>query len=133
MVVAEADLVLGQDHPPRRLPAKLALVERRVEDRQVRAGKRRRQPSHPASKFQAPQTIWRASPSPTSTWHTRSRSAFGCASDVEHPADEEAAEIAVEVGDADVDDPLDVERGDREPPRDLLRSRVDGDVVGRAR
>ena len=37
----------------------------------------------PASKFQAPQTICRASPSPTSTWHTRSRSAFGMRRDVE--------------------------------------------------
>ena len=54
----------------------------------------------PASKFHAPHTISRASPSPTSTWQTRSRSAFGCVSDLEHPADEEAPEVAVDVGDA---------------------------------
>ena len=34
----------------------------------------------PAPKFQAPQTIWRGSPSPTSTRHSWSRSAFGCLS-----------------------------------------------------
>ena len=32
----------------------------------------------PAPKFQAPQTIWRASPSPTSTVQSWSLSAFGC-------------------------------------------------------
>ena len=32
----------------------------------------------PVTKFEAPQTIWRGSPSPTSTWHSRRRSAFGC-------------------------------------------------------
>ncbi len=42
VVVSEADLVLGQDHPARRLPAKLALVERLVEDRQERARQRDR-------------------------------------------------------------------------------------------
>ena len=66
VVVAEADLVLGEDHPPRSLAPELALVERHVEDREVRAGERDRDRG-PASKFQAPQTIWRASPSPTST------------------------------------------------------------------
>ena len=34
----------------------------------------------PASKLRAPQTIWRGSPSPTSTMHSESRSAFGCCS-----------------------------------------------------
>ena len=32
----------------------------------------------PAPKFQAPQTIWRGSSSPTSTRQSWSRSAFGC-------------------------------------------------------
>ena len=32
----------------------------------------------PAPKFQAPQTIWRGSPSPTSTRQSWRRSAFGC-------------------------------------------------------
>ena len=32
----------------------------------------------PAEKFHAPQTIWRGSPSPTSTEHSWSRSALGC-------------------------------------------------------
>ena len=34
----------------------------------------------PASKLRAPQTIWRGWPSPTSTKHSDSRSAFGCCS-----------------------------------------------------
>ena len=32
----------------------------------------------PGPKFHAPQTIWRGSRSPTSTWHSWRRSAFGC-------------------------------------------------------
>ena len=40
VVVSEPDLVLGEDHPARRLAAQLALVERLVEDRQERPGER---------------------------------------------------------------------------------------------
>jgi len=37
VVIPQADLVLGEDHPARRLPAELALVERLVENREIRA------------------------------------------------------------------------------------------------
>ena len=129
MILAEADLVLGEDHPARRLTAQLALVEGLVEDREVARRAARPRPWRPASKFQAPQTICRASPSPTSTWQTRSRSAFGCGVDLEDAPDEEAPEVPVRVGDADVDHALDLERGDREPLSDLGGRRVDGDVL----
>ena len=42
VVVSEADLVLGQDHPARRLTAELALVQRLVEDREERTRERDR-------------------------------------------------------------------------------------------
>ena len=129
VVVAETDLVLGEDHSPRCLAAKLALVERRVEDGQERAGKRDR---NRGSGLEVPGTA-----------HDLARVALPYVDaadaqpvrvrmrlDVEHRPHEEAAEIAVEIGDADVANPLDVvERGDGESTGDFLRRRVDGDVL----
>jgi len=48
---------------------------------------------------------------------------------LEHPAHEEPAKVAVHVRDSDLDDALDLSRGDREPVGDLLRGRVDRHVL----
>ncbi len=128
VLIAEADLVLGEDHPARGLTAELALVERLREDRQVRAGQRdgnRRadlevpRPAHDLPRVALPHVdLAHAQPI-----GVRVRV------DTEHAADEEAAEVAVDVGHADVDDALDLERRDRESLGDLVGRRVDGDVL----
>ena len=74
----------------------------------------------PTPKFQAPQTICRGSPSPTSTWQSWSLSAFGCLSAATHPADAQIREVVALVGDADVDAPA-PPRATR--PRAAARSR----------
>ena len=83
----------------------------------------------PAPKFHAPQTICCGSALPTSTWQSWSRSAFGCGSRSEHATDDEMAEVAVGVGDADLDHPLDLERRDGEAARDLRGRRRRLDVL----
>ena len=83
----------------------------------------------PTPKFQAPQTIARGSPSPTSTFVSCSRSAFGCFAGLEHPADAEEAEVAALVGDAAALDPLDLGGRDREPRRELVERHLDRHVV----
>ena len=47
----------------------------------------------------------------------------------QHASHEEATEVPVHVGHADVDHPLDLERRDREPARYLARRRIDSDVL----
>ena len=47
----------------------------------------------------------------------------------DHPADPQVREVVALVGDADVDHAVDLERRDREPPRDLVRVGVDADVL----
>ena len=70
----------------------------------------------PAATLGAPQTIVRSpSPSPVSTVQTRSRSASGCCSALEHPADDEA----LGRGRADGADPLDLGPGHHQPLGDL--------------
>ena len=49
--------------------------------------------------------------------------------DLEHSADEEAADIAVHLRHSDVEDTLDLEGRDRKAVGDLLGRRVDGDVL----
>src|SRR5207247_5922420 len=48
---------------------------------------------------------------------------------LDHLADLEEAKVAVHVGHAELEHPLDLERRDRKPARELLRRRVDVDVL----
>src|SRR4029453_18745588 len=49
--------------------------------------------------------------------------------DLENASDEKVAEVAVRVRNADVDDALHLEGGDRKPKGDFVRGRVAGDVI----
>ena len=123
VVVAEPDLVLGQDHPARGLAAKLALVERLVEDREERTGQRDRDgraglevPG--AADDLAGIALPHVDLADAESVGVRVRV------DREHAADQEAAEIPVEVGHTDVEHALDLERGDGKPvARSPRRSR----------
>ena len=77
VVGAELELALGEDHPVGDLAAQLRLLERLLRAGEDRARERDATVA-PAPKFQAPQTIWRGSLSPTSTLQSWRRSAFGC-------------------------------------------------------
>jgi hypothetical protein len=128
VVLAEADLVLGQDHPARRLAAELPLVERDVEDRQVRARERYGDGRSHLEVPGAADDLARVALPHVDLAHAQPIR-VRVRSDLEHLPDQEAAEVAVDVGDAHVDHTLDIERGDRQPARNLLRRRVDGDVL----
>ena len=125
----EADLVLGQDHPSRGLAAKLALVERAVEDREQRA---RKGNCHVRAGLEVPGAADDLSRIALSDVDLADAQPVGVRMrpDIQHRSDEETAEIAVDVRDADVANLLHVvERRDREPFGDLLRRGVDGDVL----
>ncbi len=124
VVVAEAHLVLGEDHPSRSLAPELALVERHVEDREVRAGERDRDRRPCLEVPGAADDLARVALPHVDLTYAQPVG-VRVRLDLEHATDEEAADVAVLVGDADVEDPLDIERRDREPARDLLRRRVD--------
>ncbi len=128
VVVPEADLVLGQDHPPRRLAAELALVEGLVEDRQERTGKR---DGDGRAGFEVPRPADDLARVALAHVDLAEPQAIGVrmGDDLEDASDEEAAEVAVDVRHADLDHALDLESRDREPVRDLVRGRVDGDVL----
>jgi hypothetical protein len=128
VVLAETDLVLGQDHPAGGLTAQLALVERHVEDRQVRARKRDRDRR---ARLEVPCAAHDLTRVPLPHVDLADAEAIGvrvCAH-LEHAADEEAVEVPVRVCHADVEDVWHLERRDREPARDLLHRSVDGDVL----
>ena len=128
VVVAEPDLVLGEDHPARGLAAKLALVERLVEDRQERAGKRdrdrRARLEVPGAAHDLPRVAL-----PHVDLADAQPVGVRVRLDLEHAADEEAAEVAVDVGHADVEDALDLRCRREQPFGDLARGRIDRDVL----
>ena len=132
VVVPEADLVLGEDHPARRLPAQLALVQRLVEDRQERTGQSDRDRRTRLEVPRAADDLARI-PLPHVDLTHAQPIGIRVRIDREHAADEEATEVAVEVRDADVDHALDLERRDGESLSDLLDGRVDGDVLAKPR
>ena len=132
VILAEADLVLGEDHSPRELPAKGAFVERLVQDREIRSRERDRDRRTglevPCAADDLPRVAF-------SDVHLAHAEPVGVRvrRRLEHAADEEAAEISVGVGDAGIDDALDLERRDREPVRDLVGGGVDRDVLAEPR
>ena len=84
----------------------------------------------PAPKFQAPHTIWRGSASPTSTWQSCRRSAFGCLpASSTSPATISSSTPSC-VGQAAALDALDLVAGEREPRGELVERRQLGEVVG---
>ena len=83
----------------------------------------------PVTKFEAPQTIWRGSPSPTSTWHSRRRSAFGCLPNSTTRPILKLPWFAALVGRAARDDAVDLEPGQHETLRQLGQRQVERDVV----
>ena len=130
VIVPEADLVLGEDHPARGLPAELALVERLVEDRQERTGQTDRDRRARLEVPRAADDLARVS-LPHVDLAELELVGVRMLVDLEHAADEEATEVAVEVRDADVDHPLDLERRDGESSAISCGARVDGDVLAK--
>ena len=128
VVVAETDLVLGEDHPARGLAAELALVQRQVEDREV--GTRQRDRDR-RSRLEVPGAAHDLARVPFPDIHLADPEAIGVRvrADLEDAADEEPAEVAVHVRHADVEHALDLGRRREEPVGDLARGRVHGDVL----
>ena len=73
----------------------------------------------PAAKFQAPQTICRASPSPTSTWQSWRRSAFGCFSASSTRPTRKSARFPFRSATPTRLDAVDLARGDHETVGEL--------------
>ena len=129
VVVAEADLVLGEDHPARRLPSKLALVERLVEDRQERAGQRDRDGRARLEVPRAADDLARVTLPHVDLAHTQPVGVRMRARPSSTRPTRKRPRLPSRSGDPDVDHALDLECRDRESMRDLLGSRVDGDVL----
>ena len=119
VVVAEADLVLGEDHPARGLAPELALVERLVEDRQEGTGER---DGDGRTRLEVPRAADDLPRVALPHVHLAHAQPVGVRvrADLEDAPDEEAAEIPVDVGHPDVEHALDLEGRDGEP---LARSR----------
>jgi hypothetical protein len=127
VILAEADLVLREDHPARALTAELDLVEGAIEDGEERARKR---DGDRRARFEVPRSaddLARIALSHVDLAHTE---AIGVRMRVgrQHAADEEAAEVAVQVGHTDVENPLDLRGRSEESVGDLGRRHIDRDV-----
>ena len=127
MVRAERDLVLGQDHPVGELAAHLALLElEAVRKTRTRQGNRDRRTGTevPGSADDLPRValphVDVAELEPVGV-----RMLLG----LEYAPDEEAGEVAVLVGDAAMDDPVDLAAREHEPPAELLERQVERDVL----
>ena len=87
----------------------------------------------PAPKFHAPHTIERGSPSPTSTFVSWSRSAFGCFSASSTLPTRNSSRLPFSSGDAAAHDAVDLAAREDEPPRELLDGQVELDVLAQPR
>ena len=127
VVRAELDLVLGEDHPVRELPANLALLELEAagenrsweRDRDCRAGAKVPGAADDLARLALPHI------------HPTELQAVGVRVllRLEHFADAKEAEVAVLVRHAPPLDPLDLGRGDREPRGELVERHLDGHIV----
>ena len=128
VIGAEPDLVLGQDHPARELAAERPLIERCREARQEDAGKpdcnRRTDTEVPG----ATDDLTRLALPHVDLAELELVGVRMLVSD-DDLADPQEREVVARVLDADVDHTLDLERRDVEPPRDLVRRRIDGHVL----
>ena len=123
MVGAEPDLVLGEDHPARDLAAKRPLLERAREAREERAGQADRDGRARAEVPGAADDLLRVGVADVDLAELEPvgvRVRLGA----DDAPDDEVAEVAALVGHADLDQALDLERRDGEPPRDLARRRA---------
>ncbi len=128
VVGTEADLVLGEDHPARHLAAQRALVERAREPGQQHAGQAHR---HGRAGTEVPGAADDLARLRLAHVDLAELQLVGIR--VLHRLDDLAhaqeREVVAGVGDADVDDAVDLEGGDREAPCDLLGRGVDADVL----
>ncbi len=107
VVVAELELTLGQDHPARGLAAELRLAERLISAGQERAGQRHRDRRAGTEVPGTADDLARlslADVDPAELQTVRVRVLTG----LDDVPDEEAAEVAVDVGDTSMDDPVDL-------------------------
>ena len=128
MVVPDADLVLGEDHPARRLPAKLPLVQRLVEDRQERTGQSDCDGGAGLEVPRAADDLARIPLPHVDLTHAQSIG-IRVRLDREHATDEEAAEVAVDVRNADLGHRIHLQRRRKESLCDLIRRRAHSDVL----
>ena len=128
VVGAEADLVLGEDHPLGHLAAERALLERPREARKERAGQADRDRGAGAEVPGAADDLLRVGVADVDLAQLQ---AVGVRVRLrrEDVADDEMAEVASLVRDADVGDALDLERRDGETLRDRRRRRRSLDVL----
>ena len=128
VVGAELELALGQDHPARELAAQLRLPERLVRPGQERARERdgdRRPGAEVPGAADDLARLALADVDAAELQPVRVRVLAG----LDDAADEEAAEVAVGVGDAAVDDPVDLAAREDELRRQPLERPVEGDVL----
>ncbi len=128
VVGAELELALGQDHPARELAAQLRLPERLVRPGQERARKRdgdRRAGAEVPGAADDLARLALADVDAAELQPVRVRVLAG----LDDAADEEAAEVAVGVGDAAVDDPVDLAAREDELRRQPLDRPVERDVL----
>ena len=128
VVVPEADLVLGEDHPARRLPAQLPLIQRLVEDRQERAGQSDRDGGAGLEVPRAADDLARVALPHVDLTHAQPVG-VRVRLDREHTADEEASEVAIEVRNADIGHRIHLQRRRKKPLCDLSRRRAHRDVL----
>ncbi len=83
----------------------------------------------PAPKFQAPHTIWRGAPSPTSTRVSCRRSAFGVLAGLEYEPRDDQLLDAVDGGQPAALDALDLVAGERELRDELVQRRQLREVI----
>ncbi len=128
VVGAEADLVLGENHPARELAAQRPLVERCREARQQHA---RQADGDGGTDAEVPGAADDLARLPLPHVDLAELQLVGIRVLVggDDLADPQEREVVPFVGDADVDHALDLERRDVEPASDLVRGRVDADVL----
>ncbi len=128
MVGAEADLVLGQDHPLRHLTPQRPLLERAGEAGQQRPWEADRDGRPRAEVPGAADDLLRVGVADVDLAELQ---AIGVRMGLrrDHTADDEVTEIVVQIDNTCVDHALELERRDHEPSRDLGRRRGGLDVL----
>ena len=130
VVGPEAHFVLGEDHPAGGLPAELALVERLVEDRQERTWQRDRD-SRPGLEVPRPADDLTSVTLPHVDLADTEPVGVRVCVDGEHAADEEPAEVAVDVRNSDFGYLVHLHRRREQSLGNLIRRRVHRDVLAK--
>ena len=132
VVVAELELALGEDHPARGLAAELRLAERLLRAGQQRAGQRDGDGRAGAEVPGAADDLARLALADVDAAELQPVGVRVLAG-LDDVPDEEAAEVAVGVDDAAVDDPVDLAAREDELRRELLDRPVEVDVLAQPR